>query len=70
MYFAVWAPDAAAVSAAGDFNGWNPEADSLLKTREMGIFEGFIEGAEAGQAYLFCITTRKGRKIWKPGSKS
>ena len=66
VYFAVWAPDAAAVSAAGDFNGWNPEADSLLKTREMGIFEGFIEGAEAGQAYLFCITTRKGRKIWKP----
>ena len=27
--FAVWAPNARAVSVVGSFNGWNPEADPM-----------------------------------------
>ena len=37
-HFAVWAPDAVAVSVVGDFNGWDPESHQMLPT-EAGIWK-------------------------------
>jgi len=37
VHFAVWAPNAEAVSVIGDFNHWNPEND-LLKKGDDGIW--------------------------------
>ena len=44
-HFAVWAPDAAAVSVIGDFNGWNRASDALRPRGDSsGIWEGTIGG--------------------------
>src|SRR3990172_9779523 len=43
-YFAVWAPDAEAVSVTGDFNGWRPRRDPLRPRGTSGIWEGFLPG--------------------------
>ena len=38
MYrFAVWAPNAAAVSVVGDFNGWNTQADPMTPCGQTGV---------------------------------
>ncbi len=59
--FAVWAPNAAAVSVIGDWNGWNGEADALKpRWDSSGIWEGAAELAERGQAYKYRITARDG----------
>ena len=44
-HFAVWAPNAAAVSVIGDFNGWDVDANHLrARQDESGIWEGFVAG--------------------------
>ena len=57
-YFAVWAPHAAAVSLVGDFNAWNPDANS-------DIYELFVPGLGVGQLYKFAITTHTGTILFK-----
>ena len=42
--FAVWAPNARAVSVIGDFNGWRSDALPLNLRPEAGIWEGFVAG--------------------------
>ncbi len=56
VYFAVWAPTAKMVSVIGDFNFW-VEGEHRLNVRwdSSGIWEGFIPGAEKGQAYKYKI---------------
>lgn len=58
-YFAVWAPNAEAVSVIGDFNGWHPEAN-FLRNREdgSGIWEGFVPGLGHGTLYKYHIVSR------------
>ncbi|UCD34254.1 MAG: 1,4-alpha-glucan branching protein GlgB [Nitrospiraceae bacterium] len=58
-YFAVWAPNAEAVSVLGDFNGWYPNSH-FLKPREegSGIWEGFIPGIGRGTLYKYHIVSR------------
>src|SRR5580704_15270700 len=59
--FAVWAPNAAAVSVIGDWNGWNRSADALApRTDGSGIWEGTIMGVQHGHAYKYAITSRDG----------
>ena len=42
-YFAVWAPNATAVSVIGNFNHWNPNSHPLfVRLEQSGIWEGFI----------------------------
>ena len=55
-YFAVWAPNAKAVSVIGDFNYWNDE-EHLLRVRwdSSGIWEGFIPYAGKGNTYKYKI---------------
>jgi 1,4-alpha-glucan branching enzyme len=59
--FAVWAPNAEAVSVIGDFNGWSAGVH-FLKGREdgSGIWEGFIPGIECGAHYKYHIASRQG----------
>jgi 1,4-alpha-glucan branching enzyme len=58
--FAVWAPNAEAVSVIGDFNGWDADAHPLAARGSSGIWEGFIPGAEAGMAYKLHVRSRFG----------
>ncbi len=59
--FAVWAPNALAVSVVGDFNGWNGGANPLVRRQDgSGIWEGFVPGAREGALYKYAITTPAG----------
>jgi 1,4-alpha-glucan branching enzyme len=65
-YFAVWAPNATAVSVIGDFNGWNPVAHNLYVRHDgSGIWEGFIPHLQKGLAYKYHIVGYKGRELDK-----
>ncbi|HEX4266816.1 MAG TPA: 1,4-alpha-glucan branching protein GlgB [Steroidobacteraceae bacterium] len=58
-HFAVWAPNAAAVSVVGDFNGWNPATHPLTgRSDSSGIWEGFLPGVRAGSIYKYHIVSR------------
>ena len=55
-HFAVWAPNAHAVSVMGDFNGWHRHSHWLQQMHAgSGIWEGFVPGVAAGQRYKFHI---------------
>jgi 1,4-alpha-glucan branching enzyme len=60
-HFAVWAPDATAVSVIGDFNGWDPVSHPLRSRGDSsGIWEGQISGVGRGALYKFHIAPRRG----------
>jgi 1,4-alpha-glucan branching enzyme len=55
-FFAVWAPNAKAVSVIGDFNGWNKASHQLfVRLDGSGIWEGFIPGVQKGTIYKYFI---------------
>jgi 1,4-alpha-glucan branching enzyme len=56
--FAVWAPNADAVSVIGDFNNWDPASSPLRSRGSSGIWEGFIPGAHHGSHYKYSIKPR------------
>ncbi len=64
-YFAVWAPNATAVSVIGDFNEWTGYDAELKPRGTSGIWEGSVASASKGQIYKFRITTRDGRVLDK-----
>lgn len=64
-YFAVWAPHASAVSLVGDFNGWNPEKNTMSVLADSGIWEVFIPGMKTGELYKYAITTSTGKILFK-----
>lgn len=51
--FAAWEPQAAGVSVAGDFNGWNGRTHQLRRTAVTGLWEIFIPGVPAWVKYRF-----------------
>ena len=53
-YARIWAPFASSVRVAGDFNGWNINANVLAPSGN-GWWEGGIAGPEAGDQYKFVI---------------
>jgi 1,4-alpha-glucan branching enzyme len=60
-HFAVWAPNARAVSVVGDWNGWRRDADVLqARWDSSGIWEADVAGVKRGQAYKFAITNAHG----------
>ena len=66
VYFAVWAPNAQAVSVIGDFNHWNAETNPLSARWDgSGIWEGFIPGVEKGAIYKYMVKARDGRHLMK-----
>ncbi|MBX3612835.1 MAG: 1,4-alpha-glucan branching protein GlgB [Burkholderiaceae bacterium] len=63
-HFAVWAPNARAVSVIGDWNGWDGNADALQPRWDgSGIWEGFVGAARAGQAYKYRIVSASGAPV-------
>ncbi len=52
--FRVWAPNAAAVSAVGDFNGWNPSEHTMTPS-ESGVWEVTVPDVGQGTKYKFSI---------------
>jgi 1,4-alpha-glucan branching enzyme len=61
--FAVWAPNAQAVSVVGDFNGWRSEATPLSRLANSGIWQGFVPGVAQGQLYKYRIVSRSGQLL-------
>ncbi len=57
-YFAVWAPNAAKVFVAGEFNNWNKSSHPLAARGQSGIWEGFIPGVDRGMLYKYHIVSR------------
>ena len=57
-HFAVWAPDAEAVSVVGDFNGWNAQSHPLRPRESSGIWEGFLPGVARGACYKYFVASR------------
>ena len=62
--FAVWAPNAEAVSVVGDFNNWNKEANPMCPS-DNGIWKTKVSGAEHGQIYKYAISSKHGEVFLK-----
>jgi 1,4-alpha-glucan branching enzyme len=59
--FAVWAPNARAISVIGDWNGWKRGVDVLTpRWDQSGIWEGEVDGVRRGQTYKYAITNVHG----------
>ena len=57
--FAVWAPNARAVSVVGEFNDWTPERGVLhLRDDGSGIWEAEFSGVTHGTCYKYRIESR------------
>lgn len=61
--FRVWAPNAEAVFAVGDFNGWE-ESDPLTRITPGGIWEGYVSADRFGEGslYKFKLHTKNGER--------
>ena len=64
-YFAVWAPNAKAVSVVGDFNEWTAGENPLTQVEKSGIYDGFIPDIKVGDLYKFAIETKNGDILFK-----
>lgn len=65
-YFAVWAPNARAVSVIGNFNFWNANEHKLNpRWDESGIWEGFFPGVQKGEVYKYAIHANSGEYLEK-----
>jgi len=64
-YFAVWAPNAEAVSVVGDFNGWVAGRNPLRPRGTPGIWEGFVPEIGPGTLYKYHIVSRYGWQGFK-----
>ena len=58
--FAVWAPNARAVSVVGDWNFWSEGADPLRPIASSGIWEGVAANASEGQRYKLAVAGADG----------
>src|SRR5579863_9623090 len=57
--FAVWAPNALAVSVVGDFNGWDRNANPMYRRHDdLGVWECFAPGVREGALYKYAIYSR------------
>ena len=60
-HFAVWAPNASAVSVIGDFNHWQRGRDRLAaRSDSSGIWEGELPGVGPGALYKYHVVSRHG----------
>jgi 1,4-alpha-glucan branching enzyme len=59
--FAVWAPNASAISVVGDFNGWERGRHPLsARADSSGIWEGVLPGVRAGALYKYHVISQHG----------
>src|SRR5215470_8493491 len=60
VHFAVWAPNALAVSVIGDFNGWASVATPMHLHTASGLWACFVPGLAAGALYKYHLVTQQG----------
>ncbi|MEQ8718313.1 MAG: 1,4-alpha-glucan branching protein GlgB [Acidimicrobiales bacterium] len=65
VHFAVWAPNATAVTVVGDYDGWNMAGRALTPVDSSGIWATRVTEAAVGQRYRFRVTTRDGQTVDK-----
>src|SRR5207248_3420100 len=59
VHFAVWAPNALAVSVIGNFNNWQRGANPMhLRHQDLGVWECFVPGVQPGALYKYAIYSR------------
>lgn len=63
--FAVWAPNAQAISLVGDFNNWSPDEHPMKRHPNCGYWEIFVPGVQAGDLYKYHVTRFDGRSVNK-----
>ena len=63
--FAVWAPDARAVSVVGDFNSWDGRLHAMRSLGSGGIWELFLPDVGARPRYKFEILGADGELLLK-----
>jgi 1,4-alpha-glucan branching enzyme len=63
--FAVWAPQAEAVSVVGNFNGWDGRFHQMRMLSGSGVWELFIPDLTVGTLYKFEIRTPRGLPFLK-----
>lgn len=63
--FAVWAPNASAVSLVGDFNHWDGRSHPMRKLIPSGVWELFVPETAAGVKYKFRVKTATGEVMDK-----
>jgi 1,4-alpha-glucan branching enzyme len=63
--FAVWAPNARAVSVVGSFNGWDTSSDPMRPCGSTGVWEAHIDDAEPGMLYKYAIVKQDGQTAYK-----
>ncbi|MEW6439726.1 MAG: 1,4-alpha-glucan branching protein GlgB [bacterium] len=60
-YFAVWAPNAEAVSVMGDFNSWDRDSHPLrVRGDGSGVWEGFVPDLIHGTVYKYHVRSKYG----------
>ncbi len=65
-YFAVWAPNATAISVTGNFNDWQAGTHNLfVRLDHSGIWEGFIPDINRGEVYKYHIVGFNGKLLDK-----
>jgi len=62
--FRVWAPFAAQVAVAGEFNGWSQSATPLFSEGN-GYWSVDVSNAKVGQQYKFVIFNPLGNALWR-----
>ena len=60
VLFAVWAPNAAGVSVAGDFNGWDDRCHPMRCRGSSGVWELFLPGIGEGEHYKYAVRAQQG----------
>jgi 1,4-alpha-glucan branching enzyme len=55
VHFAVWAPNAEAVSVVGDFNGWDGRRHGMRRRIPSGIWELFVPALGPGTLYKYRV---------------
>ena len=63
--FAVWAPGVRRISVVGDFNAWDGRRHPMRCRGTSGIWELFIPGLQAGEAYKYELRSAYGEILIK-----
>jgi 1,4-alpha-glucan branching enzyme len=61
--FAVWAPNATAVSVVGDFNGWDGRLNPMRSLGDSGIWELFVPGVGERERYKYELKGPQGELL-------
>jgi len=66
VYFAVWAPNAKAISVIGNFNHWQDGQHQLFARWDgSGIWEGFFSNIKKGETYKYAVHVSNGEYVEK-----